>query len=108
MQLKWAELDAMFGLDRDKIEVDLVKLDADNENKALDRRFNGMNAQQVQQTEEDDSVNDLVEGLLQTASEINQSSAKIAEAARLIAAPKRVVRDKKGELVGVEVVDGLG
>lgn len=121
-RIEWAKLEAehnidiqKVGIEKDKVAVGLIGKDADirmqedqrasdDRNHRATLRANGK-AEEAEEMEEMDKINEDVVQLSQLAESMNNSSAQIADAARLIAAPKRVVRDKKGKIVGIETTE---
>lgn len=109
MQFKYTELDAKFGLDRDKIQVDLAKVDVEREQKGADRELKAAEMQ-------NGAVSEVVKGLQESAKTLAQASKdgegnslqkaaeQLSAVAEALARPKRVVRDDKGNISGVETV----
>ena len=109
MEFKYAELEAKFGLDRDKIQVDLAKIGAEHESKASDRDLKAAEMQ-------NGAVSEVVRGLQESAktlaqaseggdgASLKEASQQLAQVAEMLTRPKRVVRDDKGNISGVETV----
>lgn len=111
MKLKWAELEAKFGTDKDKLDIDREKIAADLLKADADARNKDRDADFKEEGERNATIKEVVKGLQDSAKTLAQAeegnglkeaAQQLSAVAEMLSKPKRVVRDNKGNITGLE------